>query len=46
MSETWITNNIFTTVDAIRYSTTFEGGKAKADTPSQTKYSTGGFDSL
>ena len=46
MSETWITNNIFTTVDAIRYSTTFEGGKAKVDAPSQTKYSTGGFDSL
>lgn len=47
MSETWISNNIFTTSDAIKYSTTFEG---KADLQSgkkkETKYTTGGFDSL
>lgn len=44
MSETWIANNIFTTSDAIRYSTTFEGGKVEEQP--QTKYSTGGFESL
>ncbi len=46
MSETWISNNIFTTTDAIRYSTTFEGGKAESTSTPQTKYTTGGFESL
>jgi replication initiation and membrane attachment protein DnaB len=46
MSETWISNNIFTTTDAIRYSTTFEGGKAESSSTPQTKYTTGGFESL
>ena len=47
VSETWISNNIFTTADAIRYSTTFEGGKTtNNDSPSQQKHSTGGFDTL
>ena len=31
MSETWISNNIFTTTDAIRYTTTFESGKSSVD---------------
>ena len=46
VSETWISNNIFTTADAIRYSTTFEGGKANTETPSKTKYTSEGFDTL
>ncbi len=45
MSETWIERNIFTTRDAIQYSTTFETPETKKK-PSNTKYKTGGFDSL
>ena len=46
MSETWISNNVFTTTDAIRYSTTFEGGKTQESNTPQTKYTTGGFETL
>ncbi len=45
MSETWIERNIFTTRDAIQYSTTFETPETKKK-PRNTKYKTGGFDSL
>ncbi|MDE5715297.1 MAG: hypothetical protein K2I42_04100, partial [Anaeroplasmataceae bacterium] len=44
MSETWIENNIFTTSDAIKFATGFEMSKSKP--VKQTKYTTGGFDSL
>ena len=46
MSETWISNNVFTTVDAIRYTTTFEGGKSSENEAPKTKYTTGGFETL
>ncbi|MDE6241102.1 MAG: DnaD domain protein [Anaeroplasmataceae bacterium] len=46
VSETWVSHNIFTTSDAIKYSTTFEAPDAKKNKTTQTKYKTGGFDSL
>lgn len=46
MSETWISNNIFTTSDAIRYSTTFEGAKVSNTKIVESKYKSGGFESL
>ncbi len=47
MSETWISSCIFTTSDAIKYSTTFEGKpEAQSGKKKETKYTTGGFDSL
>ncbi len=44
VSETWISHNIFTTSDAIKYSTTFETKQKKSS--SDQKYKTGGFDTL
>ncbi len=44
MSETWIENNIFTTSDAIKFATGFDGAKSKIE--KQPKYTTGGFESL
>lgn len=47
MSETWVSHNVFTTSDAIKYSTTFEGGKEpKQQKLKGPKYETGGWDSL
>ncbi|MDE7105747.1 MAG: DnaD domain protein, partial [Anaeroplasmataceae bacterium] len=46
VSETWISHNIFTTSDAIKYSTTFESSDAKKPKTTQTKYKAGGFESL
>lgn len=47
VSETWIKNNVFTTADAIKFSTGFEAksNATKADL-SSPKYKTGGFESL
>lgn len=44
VSETWISHNIFTTSDAIKYSTTFETKTKKSN--NDQKYKTGGFDTL
>ena len=46
MSETWISDNVFTTSDAIRYTTSFEAGKPIDNTKPKTKYTTGGFETL
>ncbi|MDE6584795.1 MAG: hypothetical protein K2K15_05275 [Anaeroplasmataceae bacterium] len=47
MSETWISHNIFTTSDAIKYSTSFEDGRLNSNPKTKnTKYKTGGFDTL
>lgn len=46
MSETWMSHNIFSTSDAIKYSTTFEGNDLKKSKVKNIKYTTGGFDSL
>lgn len=47
MSETWISHNIFTTSDAIKYSTSFEGNDASnISNKKKDKYKTGGFDTL
>lgn len=45
VSETWISHNIFTTSDAIKYSTTFEA-KERVASGNNQKYKTGGFDTL
>ncbi|MDE7161470.1 MAG: hypothetical protein K2N65_01780, partial [Anaeroplasmataceae bacterium] len=46
MSETWIEHNIFTTSDAIKYSTTYESNDGKKGKPTESKYKAGGFESL
>ncbi|MDE7264571.1 MAG: DnaD domain protein [Anaeroplasmataceae bacterium] len=46
VSETWVSHNIFTTSDAIKYSTTFEENESSASKKRNDKYKTGGFDTL
>lgn len=46
MSETWISNNVFTTSDAIKYTTSFENSKDINNNNPAKKYQTGGFDAL
>lgn len=46
VSETWVSHNIFTTSDAIKYSTSFVDGEASTLKKKNDKYKTGGFDTL
>ena len=46
MSETWMEHNIFSTSDAIKYSTNFESNDGKKVKPVESKYKAGGFESL
>ena len=47
MSDTWIAHNIYSTSDAIKYSTSFEGNETTTNFKKKNdRYKTGGFDSL
>ncbi len=46
MSETWIAHHIFSTSDAIKFTTSFTDGTTKETTKTTPKYKAGGFETL